>query len=225
MTFSIVGRCARTGMFGVAITTSSIAVGARCPHVRAGAGAVATQNVTDPSYGPRILDLMAAGHIAEDALALALQGQPFTDFRQIVVIDRNGATASFSGDKMLGTHANGDDADCAAAGNLLKSVEVPATMTDAFQHHASQHLAERLLRALEAGRDAGGEVGPLHSAALLVAHDLPFPLVDLRCDWDESDPVAKLRSLWIAYEPQMEAYRIRATDPQAAPNYGVPGNT
>ena len=224
MTFSIAGRCARTGMFGVAITTSSIAVGARCPHARAGAGAVSTQNVTDPSYGPRILDLLAQGHTAKAALETALKGQSFTGYRQITVIDKHGTTASHSGSHLLGHNAVADDTDCVAAGNLLKSAEVPAAMTDAFQRHAGAHLAERLLRALEAGRDAGGEEGPAHSAALIVAHDQPFALVDLRCDWDDADPVAALRKLWRDYEPQMLAYRTRALDPAAAPSYGVPGD-
>jgi hypothetical protein len=88
MTFSINGWCARTGMLGVAITTSSIAVGARCPYARAGTGAVATQNVTDSSYGPRILDLLAANNGAEGALAKALSDQAFTEYRQLTVIDR-----------------------------------------------------------------------------------------------------------------------------------------
>ncbi len=211
-------------MFGVAIATSSIAVGARCPHARAKVGAVATQNVTDPSYGPRILDLMAHGHTAEDALAMALEGQRFTDHRQITVIDQAGVTASHSGAHMLGTNAVSDDIDCVGAGNLLKSNEVPVAMTDAFQRHATAHLAERLLRALEAGHAAGGEAGPTHSAALLVAHDQSFLLVDLRCDWDDTDPVAVLRRLWTDYEPQMEAYRTRAVNPEAAPSYGVPGD-
>ena len=224
MTYSITARCARTGMVGVAITTSSIAVGARCPHVRAGVGAVATQNVTDPSYGPRILDLMSVGNSAKDALAKALSGQRFTDHRQIAVVAGTGATAVHSGARMLGTHAVSEAADCVGAGNLLKSTTVPRALTDAFQRHADLHLAERLLRALEAGRAAGGEEGPTHSATLLVAHDLPFPLVDLRCDWDETDPVAVLRRLWTAYEPQMEAYRTRAVNPEAAPSYGVPGD-
>ena len=224
MTFSIIGRCARTGMFGVAITTSSIAVGSRCPHARAGAGAVATQNVTDPSYGPRILDLMAAGHIAEDALAMALEDQLHTEYRQITVIDKSGTSASHSGAMMLGTNSVSEDTDCVGAGNLLKSNGVPATMTDAFQRHAGVHLAERLLRALEAGRDAGGEEGPVHSASLIVVHDLPFPLVDLRCDWDDGDPIAALRRLWGTFEPQMLAYRTRAIDPTAAPSYGVAGD-
>src|SRR5450631_2543695 len=124
MTFSIAGRCARTGMAGVAITTSSIAVGARCPHARAGAGAVATQNVTDPSYGPRILDLLAAGQSAEAALAAALKGQPFTEHRQITVVDLAGGTASHSGAQMLGIHAVAAGVDCIGAGNLLRSTAV-----------------------------------------------------------------------------------------------------
>ena len=224
MTFSIAGRCARTGMVGVAITTSSIAVGARCPHARAGAGAVATQNVTDPSYGPRILDLLAAGHQAGLALAMALKGQPYAEYRQITVVDIAGRTAIHSGTNSLGTNAVSAGTDCIAAGNLLKFRAIPAAMTEAFGRGGSLHLAERLLRALEAGRDAGGEEGPTHSAALIVAHDLPFALVDLRCDWDDADPVAVLRRLWTAYEPQMEAYRTRAITPTAAPSYGVLGD-
>lgn len=224
MTFSIIGRCARTGMFGVAITTSSICVGARCPHARAGAGAVATQNVTDPTYGPRILDLLAKGHDADAALARALEGQNFTEYRQITVIDKAGMTACHTGEKILGTHAVANGKDCLAAGNLLRRVDVAPAMTDTFSRHSGKHLAERLLLALEAGRDAGGEEGPTHSAALLVVHEQPFPLVDLRCDWDDVDPVATLRRLWSDYEPQMQAYLTRAINPAAAPSYGVPGD-
>lgn len=224
MTFSIVGRCQATGMFGVAITTSSICVGARCPHVRAGVGAVATQNVTDPTYGPRVLDLLAKGHDADDALARAIAGRPHLDYRQIIVVDKRGVTASYTGNRILGVHAVATGEDCVAAGNLLSSVEVPAAMADAFTSNAGRHVAERLLRALEAGLGAGGEQGPVHSSALLVAHRQPFALVDLRCDWDDDDPVSALRGLWTDYEPQMEAYVTRALDPPSAPTYGVAGD-
>ncbi len=224
MTFSIAGRCDRTGMFGVAITTSSICVGARCPHARARTGAVATQNITDPTFGPRILDLLAKGHDADDALARAIARQPHLDYRQITVVDNKGETASYTGNHILGTNSIAVDHGCIAAGNLLKSVEVPAAMTDAFVANAREHLAERLLRALEAGLAAGGEGGQVHSAALLVADQQPFPLVDLRCDWDDDDPVAFLRRLWTDYEPQMQAYLDRALDPTKAPSYGVTGD-
>ena len=111
-----------------------------------------------------------------------------------------------------------------AAGNLLKSTAVPSAMTAAFAGNPAEHLAERLLRSLEAGHEAGGEEGPIHSAALLVVHDQAFPLVDLRCDWDDVAPLAVLRRLWTDYAPQMEAYVTRAIDPSAAPRYGVAGD-
>jgi uncharacterized Ntn-hydrolase superfamily protein len=187
-------------------------------------GAVATQNITDPTFGPRILDLLAKGHDADDALTRAIAGRPHLDFRQITVVDDRGATASYTGNHILGTNSVAVDQGCIAAGNLLRSIAVPAAMTDAFAANRREHLAERLLRALEAGLQAGGEAGPVHSAALLAVDQQPFALVDLRCDGDDDGPVAFLRRLWSDYEPQMEAYRIRAFDPTKAPSYGVAGD-
>jgi uncharacterized Ntn-hydrolase superfamily protein len=224
MTFSIAGRCAATGMFGVAITTSSIAVGARCPHARARVGAVATQNVTDPNLGPLVLDEMEGGHSARDAIARVTAGRAHINYRQLTAVDRTGGVASWTGTHILGTNAVSEEHDCIAAGNLLKTAAVPIAMTDAFAAGAGLHLAERLLRALEAGLAAGGEEGPVHSAALLVHHEQNFPLVDLRCDWDDTDPVAVLRRLWTDYEPQMQAYLTRALNPTEAPSYGVKGD-
>jgi len=224
MTFSIAGRCASTNAFGVAIATSSIAVGARCPHARAGVGAVATQNITDPALGPLLLDFMRAGLTAKEALAKAVEGRDSIDYRQLTAVDRHGNSASWSGKHILGRHAVAERTDCVAAGNLLKSDRLPQAMTDAFAANADVHLAERLLRALEAGLAAGGEEGPIHSSALLVVHEQSFPLVDLRCDWDDEAPIARLRHLWTAYEPQMQAYLTRALDPAGAPSYGVAGD-
>src|SRR5205823_2378420 len=224
MTFSIAGRCAATGMFGVAITTSSIAVGARCPHARAQVGAVATQNVTDPNLGPLVLDEMEEGHSARDAIARVTAGRPHINYRQLTAVDRRGGVASWTGTHILGTNAVSEEHDCIAAGNLLKTAAVPIAMTDAFADGSELHLAERLLSALEAGLAAGGEEGPVHSAALLVHHQQRFPLVELRCDWDDIDPVAQLRRLWTDYEPQMQAYLDRALNPSAAPSSGVKGD-
>ena len=211
-------------MFGVAITTSSICVGARCPHARARAGAVATQNITDPNLGPLLLDRLEAGDDARTALANVMQGRDHLDFRQLTVVDAKGNTASHTGGNILGTNAVVEGTDCVAAGNLLATTEVSQAMADGFAAHADQHLAERLLRAIEAGVAAGGEMGPTHSACLIVADELPFPLVDLRVDWSEGDPIADLRGLWEAYEPQMQDYVNRAVNPSAAPSYGVPGD-
>jgi len=92
-----------------------------------------------------------------------------------------------------------------------------------YEQSLGYQLAERLLRALEAGIASGGEVGPTHSAALLVAHETSWPLVDLRVDWS-GQPVSELRTCWTQYEPQMNDYLTRALNPIAAPAYGVPGD-
>ncbi|MEL6288760.1 MAG: DUF1028 domain-containing protein [Pseudomonadota bacterium] len=224
MTFSIVGRCARCGQFGVAITTSSISVGARCPHVRAGVGAVTTQNVTNPSLGPAVLDRLQSGLGAGDALRVVMGVEEFPEYRQVAVVDARGDTAIHTGEKILGRHAEAVGTDCIAAGNLLASTDLPRAMCTAFADAASRSLPDRLLTALEAGIASGGEEGETHSAALLVAGAQPFPLVDLRVDWADTETVPTLRRLWTNYDPQMQAYLDRAINPSAAPSYGVPGD-
>lgn len=222
MTFSIVARCARTGQFGMAISSSSPAVAARCAHVRAGVGAVASQNVTDPALGPLVLDRLEAGLSAAEALKAVTEGRPHIDYRQLLVVDRDGRTAINSGRQVLGIWGEARATDCAAGGNLLAGELVPMAMAEAFST-AKGHLGERLLLALEAGLAAGGEAGPVHSAGLKLADRLTWPLVDLRIDWAD-DPIGMLRSAWEVYAPQMEAYVQRAEDPTEAPKYGVPGD-
>ncbi len=224
MTFSIAGHCQRTGQFGVAITTSSISVGSRCPHARASVGAVATQNITDPHLATLVLDAMEAGHSASDAIASVVEGRDNIDYRQLTAIDAKGTTAHFTGAHILGTNAISEDTHCVAAGNLLSSTAVAKAITDGFMADPSAHLAERLLSGIENGLAAGGEEGPVHSAALIVADKMPFYLVDLRVDWEDNGPIEKLRSLWQAYELQMNDYLNRAIDPSAAPSYGVAGD-
>ena len=106
MTFSITGHCARTGMAGVAITTSSICVGSRCPHARAGVGAVATQNVTDPTLADRVFERLEAGETATEAVAAVMDGRVNADYRQLAVVDMAGRTGHFTGSHILGTNRN-----------------------------------------------------------------------------------------------------------------------
>jgi uncharacterized Ntn-hydrolase superfamily protein len=224
MTFSIVGRCRETGQLGIAISSSSIAVGARCPWVRAGVGAVATQNVTLPALGPRILDLMAQQELApQAALMRARETDTFDAYRQVTVIDAQGRTAFFTGDNALGVHHALAGDQCVAAGNMLAATHVIDAMVQAFER-AQGLLAERLLAAMHAAVEAGGEAGPVHSAALKVADRQVWPIVDLRVDWADGDPIGQLAQLWRAYLPQMQDYVTRALDPTAAPSYGVPGD-
>ncbi len=223
MTFSIAARDADAGMFGIAVSSSSPAVAARCAHARAGVGAFGTQNITDPRLGPQGLDLMAKGASAEEAIATLQQSAPYIAFRQLIAVDGNGGTAAHSGDHTLGTHATAQALNVVAAGNLLKHEEIPAKMVAAFQR-AQGHLAERLLTAMEAAVAAGGEEGPVHSAGLLIVRDVPWPVADLRVDWSDGDPIAELRVLWGRYKPQLEDYVTRALNPTAAPTFGVPGD-
>ncbi|MBX2839962.1 MAG: DUF1028 domain-containing protein [Gammaproteobacteria bacterium] len=224
MTFSIVGSCERTGMVGVAITTSSICVASRCPWVRAGVGAVATQNITDPSLGPQLLDQLANGVGPTSALASLMEQQAHADFRQVTAVDSAGNTAHFTGAHILGRHSVSEGRRCVAAGNLLATTVVTQAMTESFAQGHELHLAERLLQALQSGVAAGGEEGPTHSSGIKVANQHSWPLVDLRIDWSDGDPVAELVQLWHAYEGEMDAYTQRAINPADAPSYGVPGD-
>jgi uncharacterized Ntn-hydrolase superfamily protein len=224
MTFSIVGRCGKTGQLGIAISSSSIAVGARCPWARAGVGAVATQNVTLPALGPQILDLLESERIAADAaLERALGASEWSEYRQVTVVDSEGRTAMLTGKEALGVHHAVAGIQCVAAGNLLAGKPVIDAMVKAFES-AQGELADRLLHAMHAAVEAGGEAGPVHSAALKIVDTPVWPVVDLRVDWADDDPIGKLDALWQAYRPQMRDYIARALNPTAAPSYGVPGD-
>lgn len=223
MTFSLVARCASTGMFGVAISSSSPAVAARCAHARAGVGAVATQNVTDPALGPLTLDLMQSGRGAPEAIAEMRRRARYPEYRQVLAVDAAGRTAIHSGPNALGIWAEAQGTDVASGGNLLANAGVPQAIVDGFLS-SSGHLGDRLIAALRAGLAAGGEAGPVRSAGLMIVDRLGWPVADLRCDWTEACPIEAVAAAWEIYKPQLDAYVQRALDPRAAPSYGVPGD-
>jgi uncharacterized Ntn-hydrolase superfamily protein len=223
MTFSIIARCTETGMMGIAISSSSPTVAARCAHARAGVGVVATQNITDPSLGPKGLDLMASGLSADAALAKLLDGYSNTPWRQIMLLDKNGLAAQHSGEHTLGINNLAHGRDCAAGGNLLANPDVPARMVAAFEA-STGHLGDRLLIAMRAALAAGGEAGPVHSAGMLIVREVSWPVADLRVDWAEDDPIGELVTLWNIYKPQLNDYVTRALNPSGSPSYGVPGD-
>eukprot|EP00659_Diplonema_papillatum_P020074 gene20074-30875_t len=129
MTFSIVARCAETGQLGIAISSSSIAVGARCPWLRPGVGAVSTQNITLPALGPDVLDLLEQGLAPADAVDKALTRNGYSQYRQLTAIDHLGRTVHFSGNETLGTHNAVSGEQCVAAGNMLADRAVIEAMT------------------------------------------------------------------------------------------------
>jgi uncharacterized Ntn-hydrolase superfamily protein len=224
MTFSISARCARTGMFGIAVSSSSPCVAARCAHARAGAGAVATQNITDPMLGPKGLDLLAQGLSATDALAKLRAGAQHIDYRQLALVDRHGGTAAFSGTKTLGTHNTAEALNVVTAGNLLKNSDIPRLMVNAFVADEKAHLGDRLITAMQAALAAGGEEWAVNSAGKLLVREVGWTIADQRDDWHETDPIGELAALWKLWQPQMDAYVTRALDPSTAPSYGVPGD-
>ncbi|KEO60799.1 DUF1028 domain-containing protein [Thioclava indica] len=224
MTFSIVARCAQTGQFGMAISSSSPAVAARCAFARAGVGAAATQNVTNPALGPLMLDEMAAGADAQQAVDAAIAADGFADYRQLLAIDGAGHCAVHSGTQALGLWTSALGRDCAAGGNLLADEGVPAAMVAGFEQ-AEGALGDRLIAAMRAAIEAGGEAGPVHSAGLLIVDRESWPYAELRIDWIETDcPIAAMARAWEVYKPQADDYVTRARNPSAAPSYGVPGD-
>ncbi|MGB1389933.1 MAG: DUF1028 domain-containing protein [Paracoccaceae bacterium] len=223
MTFSLVARCAETGMFGIAISSSSPAVAARCAYTRAGVGAVASQNITDPTLGPKALNLMADGLSAAEAVARVKAEGKFLEYRQVVAIDAIGQSAIHSGPNSLGIWTDAAGRDVHAAGNLLANPDVPAALVAGFEG-ATGHLGDRLIAAMRAGLAAGGEAGPVHSAGIQLCDTVPWPVADLRCDWTEDCPIEAIATAWQVYKPQLDAYVQRALDPREAPSYGVPGD-
>ena len=186
------------------------------PGARAGVGAVLTQHRTDARLGPRGLDLLDGGATAGEAIASLTSDDPTIGWRQLAAVDRGGGTAWYHGDRIASVHAAAEGDGCCAIGNIIRNDRIPAAMVEAFESVPDEHLAERLLVAVEAGLAAGGEPKQVKSAALLVVDDQPFPLVDLRVELDRA-PLAELRFLWEIYRPRMEVFVTRAVDPDRVP--------
>lgn len=194
-TFSIVARCARSGELGVAVSTKVPAVGSLCPFARSRVGAVSTQAWVNPYLGPRVLETLGSGLAADAALERVLESESDREMRQIGVVDAAGRAAAFTGSETDPWTGHFVGPDCAVQGNMLVGEETLLAMRDAFGRSGSEALAERLLRALEAGQAAGGDRRGRQSAALLVVGEEDYPLVDLRVD-ENADPVRELRRVF-----------------------------
>ena len=217
-TFSLTGRCHRTGRLGVAITTSSITVGSRCPFVKPLVGAISTQSLTDPRLGPFALRLMETGYSASRALHELEASDPHIERRQLGLVDGDGNAAARTGSRNMEWAGHIVNKNYVALGNGLVGEPVIQAMARAFEESEPENLEERLLRAVEAGQEAGGEVrdtSPQHSAALLVYGSDSFPRVNLRVD-EHPKPLVELRRMFEIYKPQIEYFLLRASDPEAA---------
>jgi uncharacterized Ntn-hydrolase superfamily protein len=211
-TFSLIGRCERTGMLGIAIATSEMAVGSRCIHVAPGVGAVVTQASTNPRLGHLGLNLLRAGYSAPRVLDEIAASDQFVERRQLGCLDVSGLAAARTGSGNKPWAGDRIDRNVVVAANAVVSAEVADAMFSTFQRDAAPPLWERLLRSLEAGKAAGGQPNGEASSALFVVDREPYPVVDLRVDLHPA-PVAELRRLADAYFPLVAYYNLRPRDP------------
>jgi len=199
-TFSMVARCPKTMALGVCVSSASLAVGSRVPHAEAGVGAIATQAYTNFLYGTEGLKLLKKDFSPKRALRAVLKGDPGRELRQVIVIDKFGRTAAFTGKETLDWKGHLIGKDYVVAGNMLVGGEVIEAMAEAFEGSVGT-LAERLMKALEAGQEAGGDRRGRVSAALLVVGEEQrgIPFLDLRVD-NHQEPVRELRRIFEKYE-------------------------
>ncbi len=205
MTWSIVALDRSTGAVAAAVTTKAFAAGARCPHVRAGVGAVSTQSMTNPYLGPAILDCMARGLDATTALKSVIAGDEGRGIRQVHCVDMRGRVAAWTGDNCVTWcgHTLGDG--FSVAGNMLNPDTVDATFA-AFDANSALPMPERMITALDAGEAAGGDKRGRQSAGLLLATAEDFPDINLRVD-DHTAPLTELRRLLDVWRTTAEPRR------------------
>ena len=199
MTFSIVARCPRTGMLGVTTSSKALAAGAVVPYVKFGVGSIASQSFTNPYLGIDGLTLLEQGLAAERALERLVESDQGRDLRQIAIVDRDGHTAAYTGAKCIPWAGQLEGGGFVCAGNILTGEEVVKAMALAFEASVDEDLSERLLRALEAGQEAGGDRRGRQSAGIRVVHTEEYPYCDLRVD-DHPDPVAELRRVFTLFQ-------------------------
>jgi len=217
MTFSMIARCPESGAFGGVVGTSALAVGNRCLRVSHRRGAFLSQHRTDARLGDEGISLLNGGLAADDAIAQVAAGNSDIEWRQLAALDVEGRAAVYHGRRMYSIYTHSIGKDCVAIGNILANDRVTDAMVAAFEGAADETLEERLLRALEAGRDAGGEIlDPLRSAALKVTAPYGIDRCDLRVDTAE-EAAAALRALLAAFGDQEDLLRRVALEPDSVP--------
>ncbi|MFL1461979.1 DUF1028 domain-containing protein [Roseococcus sp. DSY-14] len=198
MTWSLLAHDPATGALAVAVTTCNLAVGASCPYLRAGVGAVSTQSITNRYLGPAALDALARGLAPALALDSVLAGDEGRGLRQVHALDARGRAAAHTGANCVEWCGALRGEGWSLAGNMLAGPEVLAATRDAFLAHAGLPLPERMVAALQAGEAAGGDRRGRQSAAIQLVTTEAFPDLDLRVD-DHSEPLgelARLLALW-----------------------------
>ncbi len=212
MTFSILGRCPRTGKAGFCQATSTPAVGWRIPDVVPGKAVVTIQAHGDYRRLQLAKKLIEFGHTPDKVLKDLCEGDKYLEYRQFAILDYHGNSAVRTGNKTRSWAGEVVETDHIATGNVLVGEKVVRAMSDAFRKSDGEELEERFMRALEAGRDAGGQEEGQTSAAIVVFGRHEFPLVNLRADVS-AEPVAELRRHLDWFKPLIGYYEKRTLDP------------
>jgi uncharacterized Ntn-hydrolase superfamily protein len=220
MTYSIMGRCARTGRLGLGITTFSLAVGGRCEGVAANVGICKTQAFPNRTNDPLGIKLLAQGLLPARVMEVFAANDSEHNYRQIAIMDREGRIAAHTGTGTRGWSGHQQAVDCVAFGNGLVGSQVLAGLISGFLAKPDDPLEYRLMRALEAGRDAGGQgtAGnrkPERSAAIKVVDRLDYPEVDVRVDVHPT-AVEELRRVLEEFKKYEVFYRERGRNPREA---------
>lgn len=206
----MVARCQRTLALGACVASGSPAVGSVVPHVESNVGALAVQGYTNFFHGVNGLRLLREGYPPQEVIEILLRNDNLREMRQIILIDSSGRRAAFTGRETPEWRGHIIGENYVAAGNLLSSGRVLEKMTEEFEESEGEPLAERLMRALEAGEGAGGDRRGSHSAALIVAEREPIhearPIINLRVDLHE-DPVKELRRIFESYKDWLNLFR------------------
>lgn len=211
MTWSIVARDPATGHLGVAVASRFFAVGGIVPHIRGGVGAVATQAFVNPLYGVDGLAALAMGKEPQAIVAELTARDEGRDQRQMHLIDATGRNAAFTGAQCIDWAGHLVEEDISVAGNMLAGPQVIAQTLATYRKAASKPFAERLLEAMQAGEDAGGDKRGRQSAALVVYRDQDYAWLRLHAD-DHADPLAELRRLYaVAQERYLHVAETMAT--------------
>ncbi len=219
MTFSIVARCPRTGALGVATSSKALAAGGAVPHCRAGVGAIASQAFPNPYLGIDGLAMLEQGLPAERAIERVIETDAGRDLRQLAIVDGEGRVAAYTGERCIdwAGHVAGGGYVC--LGNILTGEDVVKAMATAFERSVDEELPERLIRALEAGQDAGGDRRGRQSAGIHVMANEDYPLIDLRVD-DHPEPVPELRRLFAVWHSEESAWlRLMPTREDFTPHW------
>jgi uncharacterized Ntn-hydrolase superfamily protein len=224
MTFTLVARCPKSGQLGIGIATYSICVGLYCNGLRPNVGATMSQAFVNQGNNTLALRLLEQGFAPARVLDELAANDPDFAYRQIAVIDRNGTAVAYSGPKTRGWSGHKVGECYVAMGNVLAGPKVVDAIAKAYEDHASESFERRLLRAIEAGRDSGGQVGneghlTERSAGLFVYGAYDHAELDLRVDLHDK-AVDELRRAFEEYELYRGYYRERGKNPrEAIPQY------